>query len=732
MNTIATVAECIIKINNLKYQPRTINCCGYKHYNLIELRNDLEKVDWKDVYETKSVNKAWSLLKSILTNAFEKHAPAITKRIKGKPSLWLNDEIKQNMNTRDQLYRKWRNSKSLEDKRAYQLIRNRVNVMIRSSKSRYNKELLKENSNDSNKFWKCLKQIFPTKTKTNTSSKPNFTVNGVNIETNYEVANGFCSYFMSVVTKLKSTTFKLRDFVWRKQTPIQTKTETSFKFQYVSKTEIEQQLKKLQRKKATNDGLPPGMIKDVASVISSPLSCIVNLSLKTGTIPSDWKEARVTPIYKSGPRNSFDNYRPISVLSTMSKILERAVHKQLMSHLESNKLLTSSQFGFRAKRSTQLAATAFFDSVRHEVDKGFLVGALFIDLSKAFDTLSHSRLLVKLKAYGVQGTELVWFTDYLFQRKISVSYGDSLSETQYLFTGVPQGSILGPLLFLIYFNDVADCIENSNIIMYADDTVLFLPGNSIKAIEEKLTNDVTLLADWFEENELIINLKQGKSEVMLFGTPQKLSRLDDSLNISYRGNSITVTMEYKYLGIQIDSTLNLNSHFENVYKKASNRLKLLAKLRHQMDLKTAETIYTTMIVPLLTYYNINQAKEKITLKRKLDSFVERASKIIKNNSNKNVCLTPLENLAKRQLCVLVRNCLDESLPENFQGYFDLLQHSLNTRNNNASLKLPKVRTEYGKRSVKFIGSKIYNDLPICIRKETNFIRFRNDLKKHFK
>ena len=130
-----------------------------------------------------------------------------------------------------------------------------------------------------------------------------------------------------------------------------------------------------------------------------------------------------------------------------------------------------------------------------------------------------------------------------------------------------------------------------------------------------------------------------------------------------------------------------------------------------MDLKTAETIYTTMIVPLLTYYNTNQAKEKNTLKRKLNSFVERASKIIKNNSNKNVCLTPLENLAKRQLCVLVRNCLDKSLPENFQGYFDLLQHSLNTRNSNASLKLPKVRTEYGKRSVKFIGSKIYNDIP---------------------
>ena len=170
-------------INNLKYQLRTLNCRDYKHYNPIESRNDLENVDWKDVYETKSVNKAWNLLKSILTNPFEIQAPTFTKRIKGKSSPWLNDEIKQKMNARDKLYRKWRNSKSLENKPAYQLKRNRVNVLIRSSKTRYNKEMLKENSNDSNKFWKCLKQIFPTKTKANTTSKPNYTVNGVNLET---------------------------------------------------------------------------------------------------------------------------------------------------------------------------------------------------------------------------------------------------------------------------------------------------------------------------------------------------------------------------------------------------------------------------------------------------------------------------------------------------------------------------------------------------------------------
>jgi len=177
---------------------------------------------------------------------------------------------------------------------------------------------------------------------------------------------------------------------------IQKRTIKNFKFQYVSKVEIEHQLRKLRRKKATgNDGLPAGMIKDVASVILSPLCFIINLSLKSATIPADWKEAKVTPIYKSGLRNMFANYRPISVLSILSKVLERSVHKQLLSHLETEKLLTSSQFGFRSGRSTQQAATAFFDSIRRDVDKGNFVGAIFVDLTKAFHTLNHSKLLKK-------------------------------------------------------------------------------------------------------------------------------------------------------------------------------------------------------------------------------------------------------------------------------------------------------------------------------------------------
>ena len=373
------------------------------------------------------------------------------------------------------------------------------------------------------------------------------------------------------------------------------------------------------------------MIKGVASIISSPLCYIVNLSLQTGIVPSAWKEAKITPIYKSAAKNQFENYRPISVLSVMSKILERAVQKQLLSYLESEKLLTNSQYGFRPKRSTEMAATAFFDSIRCEVDKGNLVGAIFIDLRKAFDTLSHSKLIEKLFFYGIDKIELDWFTDYLFQRHITVAYRDSLSDKQKLFSGVPQGSILGPLIFLIYFNDVVDIIKNSHIIKYADDTVLYCSGKNIQQIEDKLSEDICHFADWFEDNELIINPKKGKSEVMLFGTSQKLGRLSETLNIKYRYHNINVTLVYKYLGIHIDSTLNLNSYFDKVFKKAAGRLKLLEKLRHQMDMKTATTIYNTMIVPILTYYSVHLINKKLVHQRNLKSFVTRAKNIINKN-----------------------------------------------------------------------------------------------------
>ena len=307
----------------------------------------------------------------------------------------------------------------------------------------------------------------------------------------------------------------------------------------------------IKRSKATGlDDLPPGLLKDSAEMIAAPLTHLINLSLSTNIFPADWENAKIIPIHKSGTYSNLDNYRPISILPVLSKIIEKIVHRQLISFLDRNSLLSQFQFGFRRGLSTELAATLLLDNIRREVDSGKLVGAVFIDLSKAFDTISHAMLLGKLSRYGISDGELEWFKDYLFSRKAVVSYNNCLSDQHEIYSGVPQGSILDPLLFLLFFNDITDVVKYSKVIKYADDTVLYVADKQTQSIRAKLDEDMELIANWLKENELVINLKKGKTESLLFGTAKRRNMQSEPLEVFFpfpTRTPITDTREYKYL-----------------------------------------------------------------------------------------------------------------------------------------------------------------------------------------
>ena len=366
--------------------------------------------------------------------------------------------------------------------------------------------------------------------------------------------------------------------------PVNSRETTSpehFVFSSVSDDEVFRELRNLKRNKSTGlDNLPPGMLKDAATIITKPLAYIINLSLRSGSVPLEWKAAKVIPLFKSGSMVELDNYRPISILPVLSKILERIVYKQLLSHLENNGLLSSFQFGFRSKRSTELAVTYFTDKIRKEVDNGNILGAVFIDLSKAFDTVSHSCLLNKLPSYGINYKELHSFTDYLFSRTQSVRFKGVLSDANPIFSGVPQGSILGPLLFTIHFNDVHTPLQSTSIITYADDTVIFTAAKDLESIQRHLSEDCHNLSSWFRDNELVLNLKKGKTECMIFGTAKRLNALNGrQLALTVNGTLINTTSSYKYLGVNLDSSLNLESHFNKMYRRAAGRFNLLRRIR---------------------------------------------------------------------------------------------------------------------------------------------------------
>ena len=586
---------CVRKLNNIKYPMRSIKCRDYSKYNHENLSNDVKKINWEPVYKSSDVNSAVTYFNSELRKVFDKYAPIIEKRIKGKPCKWLNSDLRKEMNNRDKQMRNARKTNSDEDWTSYRKMRNECNKNVKRAKSNYHQDILKENITNPQKFWNAVKAIFPSKSRkiSNISHDKKEQTSAV---------DKFSQYFSTVVKSLKTASIPLTDSIWRFTKSLPSRTENSFTLDYVSIVFIEKELRSLKRQKATGiDELPPGLLRDCAKGISKPICHIINLSIQTSTVPSIWKVAKISPVFKSGVSTLPENYRPISVLPVLYKLLEKAVHSKLMNFLEKGNLLSDSQYGFRNKRSTKMAATLLCDNIRRKIDIGEMVGTIYIDLSKAFDTIGHGILLQKLPAYGIRNKELSWFTDYLFNRKQIVEINNIRSISEPIYCGVPQGSILGPLLFILFFNDFVDHVKHSSVIKYADDTVIFLSHTDIEKIERLLNEDMGSIASYLGENELIINLKIGKTEVMLYGTAKRLKNHGRKLKIMYRDEPINVVSSYKYLGNIVDNHLSLNENFSKVYKKASNRLRLLSRMKSYLTSDARLKIYEMMIIPLITY-----------------------------------------------------------------------------------------------------------------------------------
>ncbi|XP_057310647.1 uncharacterized protein LOC130648610 [Hydractinia symbiolongicarpus] len=309
-------------------------------------------------------------------------------------------------------------------------------------------------------------------------------------------------------------------------------------------------LQSLKRKRSVGlDDLPSWLLEDCMEVIASPLTYIINMSFETLTFSSDWKLTKVLPLFKSRAKSSVNNYRPISVIPAISKVIEKVVHEQLTTYLESKNFIKNNQFGSRPHHSTELAATIFIDTVKLKVNDGKMVGAVFLDLTKAFDPLSHD--------------EHEWFTNYLFGRFQQVQYN------------------------LMNIQSIAEYhkVKHCEVVKHADDTVLFVAGKDLEIIETCLSSDMNYVLAWCLENELILNLGAGKIESMLFG----------SKNYSYQ--TVRVTSTYKYLGVLIEPSLNLSSNFDLTHQKASGRLHLLYRIRPLITEKAALAIFQTMIQP---------------------------------------------------------------------------------------------------------------------------------------
>ena len=718
------------KFNNLKDRPFRRN---FSKENYIKFNEKICSVNWEYEFlacinKNLCFDKFLCMVESFFTECFPLKQ---ISRKEAKDKIWITNSLKTSCKKKSELYKIWLTTKDQSDRKRFLDYSKELAKLIKKTKNEFYLKMFNSGLNSTKKMWSSLNTLLNCgKKKGKSSSIEEILIDNKNIVDSQLISEEFNKYFSSIgkvlENQLPTSHFNFMDYLGVPQ-------YNSIFVEPVSSVEVVALIDGLQSNKASNDEyLNANILKNCKYSLCIPLTLLYNMSLNTGFVPDVFKTAKVIPLYKKGDNRIVSNYRPISLLSVFDKILEKIVYKRVYGFLQKHHILYKNQFGFRENFSTNLALLDVTDICYENLDKGNIVLGLYIDLQKAFDTVNHSILLQKLYHYGIRGSLWNWFKSYLSNRKQYTCIDKTKSSERPVQTGVPQGSCLGPLLFLVYMNDLGSL--NDMIKLFADDTNVFIFGKNTQNIEFKANKLLSDIQNWLLANRLSINID--KRCYTLFSTRKKLQ--DITLKIC--DTVIKRVSSCKYLGVIIDENLSWKEHIHFVYSKLVKFSAIFYKVRDMLSITCLMQLYFSFVYPHLLFgvevyanCHVSHLHSLKVLNNKIIWTLLSLNRLTHIELlYKNMNVLPIDKLHCFNILIFVHKFIYNRhlLPEIFHLYFteNVSIHGYNTRN---MYNFYMIRAgTIGKSCIKYKGCFLWNKLPDKIKCIKSANIFKKELKHH--
>ena len=658
----------------------------------------------------------------------------ITLKHTERVNQWTSDKAIDLILEKDKLLQKRRKKPTEERSRQLKIIEDKLKIVNQRDYRNY--VLNQVNTRDSRKLWRNLDSL--TGRQKIDSNKIEVEENGKLHNDPTDVANAFNNYFTTCVENLRNENVAVEQVDEVLGTLQLDETPNSIFLDPPTATEVQGIIASMKNNSAPgHDGIDVKTFKTLAPSIVPLIVCLISAVFSTGKFPDELKKAIVTPIFKTGSRSSLDNYRPISVLPVLSRIIERALHRRILVYVNDKlNLLYNYQFGFRPKSGTENAAIEMTTCIMRAIDQGKIVSAIFMDLKKAFDVVDHPTLLTVLEQYGIRGKASELVSSYLENRTQIVKVDNKYSKPSAINSGVVQGSCLGPLLFLIFINGIGKVKTHGKLFLFADDAALISIHENAEEIQSTLKLDMKPIINFFDNRKMILNGK--KTKFMILTSSYKNIQFPDELQIS-ENHVISQVSTFKYLGLTIDNHMRWTDHIKGVEKKLASGNGILWKLRNILPTKIKKLIYSTLLQSHLNFmlpiWGVASAKAL------------HNAQVLQNRALRNIYELPRltnrvemfthhveSNLPIRGSCVLntasyVYNVLHGYTHSNIK--FTESNHNVNLRER-GTLRPAASKTNYGIKSIETFGPKLFNKIPLDIKKSRHQHAFKWTMKCHLR